>query len=157
MIRSEVATLFMSRAPGGWRPPLPSGEPVHERTGSEGRILVVEDEYFVGLTIENALVDAGYEVVEVVTTGEAAIASAVKLRPDLVLMDIRLAGEMNGIETALDLRRRGFPSIFASAHSDEATKQAGANAKPAGWLVKPFSDAELISAVRSALTSINSN
>jgi DNA-binding response OmpR family regulator len=138
------------------RPPGPprsvrtaAGEP--EGVGSAGLILVVEDDYFVGLANEQALMDAGYTVVGVVATGEEAIAMAARSRPDLVLMDIRLAGEMDGIDAAIALRGQGIPTLFASAHSDRHTRQRGEQAKPTGWLVKPFSDAELVAAVRAGL------
>lgn len=157
MIVPGFSMLLMSQVPGGRPPPIQFGDRLHERPEGRARILVVEDEYFVALTIEHALVDAGYEVVEVVTSGKAAIDAAVKHRPDLVLMDIRLAGELTGIEAAVDLRQRGFRSIFASAHSDEATKRAGEKAQPLGWLVKPFSHTELVSAVQVALASISSS
>lgn len=109
------------------------------------------------LAIEDTLIDAGYEVVGVVTSGEAAIDAAKELQPELVMMDIRLAGEMTGIDAALELRRYGFSSVFASAHTDEATKEAGGKARPAGWLVKPFLQAELVSVVQAALGKIRSN
>ncbi len=115
------------------------------------RILVVEDNYFVALTIENTLLDAGYEVMAVVDSGEAALERVAEARPDLVLMDIRLAGKLDGIETAVTLHDQGIVSLFASAHFDAAMKARGAKAEPAGWLVKPFSDVEIIDAVRHAL------
>lgn len=119
--------------------------------GARAQILVVEDNYFVALTIENALTDAGYRVLAVVDSGEAALESVAEARPDLVLMDIRLAGDLNGIDTAVALRRQGIVSLFASAHFDEGIKARGAAARPAGWLVKPFSDAEVVDVVRLAL------
>lgn len=121
----------------------------------KARILIVEDNYFVALTIENALMDAGYEVLAVLGSGEAALKSISDAEPDLVLMDIRLAGELDGIDTALALHRLGIASLFASAHFDEAMKQRGATAMPAGWLVKPFSEPEIINAVETALVSLN--
>ncbi|MBU1305563.1 MAG: response regulator [Alphaproteobacteria bacterium] len=121
----------------------------------KARILIVEDNYFVALTIENALMDAGYEVLAVLESGEAALESISDAEPDLVLMDIRLAGELDGIDTALALHRLGIASLFASAHFDQAMKQRGAAAMPAGWLVKPFSEPEIINAVETALFSLN--
>lgn len=126
-----------------------------ERTeGDKARILVAEDDYLVGLTIEDALLDAGHQILGIVTTGEEAVEKGVLLRPDLVLMDIRLAGKMTGIEAAVALRREGIPSIFASAHSDPGTKAAGEEAKPLGWLPKPFTPSGLTSAVDSALAGL---
>jgi DNA-binding response OmpR family regulator len=135
------------------------GAPPHssaDRTPAEGpklgnRILIVEDEYFVALTIEDALADAGYEVLGVEASGEAAILHALEARPDLVLMDIRLAGKLDGIDAALELKRHGLRVLFASAHSDDATRARGEEARPLGWLTKPFSGQELVAAVCCAL------
>ncbi|MDP8994567.1 MAG: response regulator, partial [Pseudomonadota bacterium] len=139
-------------------PPPPPGSAADgagaPRLGASGRLLVVEDDYFVGLTIEGALAEAGHEVIGLVTSGEEAVDAALARRPDLVLMDIRLAGEMSGVEAALQLRGHGIACLFASAHSDAATRAAGAQAQPAGWLVKPFSQAELIAAVADALAGV---
>ena len=135
-------------------PPFPrtSGQRPQSEAGLTGRIIVAEDNYFVGMTIEGALLDAGHEVLAVVPTGEEAVTESTRLSPDLVLMDIRLAGEMTGIEAAVALRTEGITSLFASAHSDAATRSAGEEARPAGWLTKPFSNSQLISAVAAALS-----
>ena len=122
--------------------------------GSRARLLIVEDDYLVGMTVEATLVDAGHEVLALVTTGEEAVTKGIKLRPDLVLMDIRLAGEMTGIEAAIELRAAGIPSLFASAHSDPATKASGEEAEPLGWLAKPFTSSGLSSAVDTALARL---
>ena len=140
-------------------PPGTPGAPPHssaDRAPAEGpkigsRILIVEDEYFVALTIEDALVDAGYDVVGVEASAEAAILRALEAGPDLILMDIRLAGKMDGIDAALELRRHGLRVLFASAHSDDATRERGEEARPLGWLTKPFSGSELVASVRRAL------
>ncbi len=126
------------------------GQP-HALGRRAGRIVVAEDNYLVGLAIEQALLDAGHEVAAVVASGEEAVSEASRLRPDLVLMDIRLAGQMTGIEAAVELKALGIPSLFASAHSDTATRLSGERAMPLGWLTKPFSAAELVSAVAAAL------
>ncbi len=118
---------------------------------NRGRILVVEDNYFVALNIESSLLDAGFDVLGVVDSGEAALASVADSRPDLVLMDIRLAGALDGIETAIALHSMNIPSLFASAHCDDGMKARGATAEPRGWLVKPFTDAQLLEAVHLAL------
>jgi DNA-binding response OmpR family regulator len=150
----EFSTSFTS--PGGKGPPRPRRAAAEGEAGlpaepGHSRILIVEDNYFVGLTIENALVDAGYEVLGVVDSGEDALERARNETPHLVLMDIRLAGKMDGIEAAIALRALGITCVMASAHSDADMKRRGAEAQPAGWLVKPFSDADLVAAVQLAL------
>lgn len=123
----------------------------HGPSADRARILVVEDNYFVALSVESALLDAGYEVVGVVDSGEDALQNVADTAPDLVLMDIRLAGALDGIDTAVALRRMNIASLFASAHCDDAIRARGAAADPRGWLVKPFTDAQMLTAVRLAL------
>lgn len=122
--------------------------------GRRGRVLIVEDDYLVALSSEMALVEAGFEVLGVCPSGEAALVQALETRPDLVLMDIRLAGAMDGIEVALALRTHGIPSLFASANSDPGTVARGQAARPLGWLGKPFSEPALVAAVEQALRQI---
>ena len=119
--------------------------------GHAGRILIVEDDYMVALSNEWALTDAGFEVVATVASGEEALVTATKARPDLVLMDIRLAGTMDGIDAALVLRVRGIPCIFASANTDPGTVARAEAAEPLGWIRKPFTDAELVIAISKAM------
>lgn len=122
--------------------------------GAKARILIVEDEFLVAMTIEDALLQAGHEIVGVVRTGEEAVQAGIKLRPDLVLMDIRLAGQMTGIEAAVELRVQGIKSLFASSHTDRETRALGENACPVGWLAKPFSESEVTVAVAAALARL---
>ena len=86
------------------------------------RILIVEDEAIVALDLEGRLARMGYEAVGRATSGEDAIALALAHRPDLVLMDIRLSGEMDGISAADEIRRSiRAPVIFLTAYSEDAT------------------------------------
>ena len=71
----------------------------------ETKILVVEDEAITGMDIRRSLVEMGYSVVAIATTGELAVRKASELHPDLILMDIMLAGKMNGIEAAEEIKR----------------------------------------------------
>ena len=118
------------------------------------RLFVVEDEYFIALVIEETMINSGHEVIGVFACGEDAVAAADSMTPDLVLMDIRLAGVMSGIEAAIELKRRGIPCVFASAHSDAATRNLALRAQPLGWITKPFAQGELVSAVTAALHGI---
>lgn len=151
MIGHDTAMVWtMTVPPPGDRPQSdPSFGP--EPSAGRARILVVEDNYFVALGVESALLDAGYEVIAVVDSGEEALQSVADAAPDLVLMDIRLAGALDGIDTAVALRRMNIASLFASAHCDDAIRARGAAADPRGWLVKPFTDAQMLTAVRLAL------
>jgi len=119
---------------------------------SSRRVLVVEDEAVVALDVRRRLNRLGYAVAGVVASGERALVSIEELVPDLVLMDIQLAGALDGVETAARIRERSAtPVVFLTAHSDPATlKRAGA-AGPYGYVIKPFEDRELHTALEIAL------
>src|SRR5690349_6155212 len=116
------------------------------------RILVVEDDYFVALDLEGGLRAAGLDVVGPVPTAEEALALAKSEKPLLAVMDIRLAGEKDGIEAALELYREfGIRCIFASAHVEPPYRQRAAAAAPLGWVQKPYLIGTVVSAVKNAL------
>jgi CheY-like chemotaxis protein len=116
------------------------------------KILVVEDEYLVALELEHHLQQAGFTVVGIASSAEEALEFATSEKPDLAVMDIRLAGPQDGINAAIHLRSQlGIPSIFATAHADEATRKRGEAAQPLGWLEKPFSGSALIALVKKAI------
>lgn len=117
------------------------------------RVLIVEDEYFVALDTEEALSSAGFTVVGIATTAEEATSMAAAELPDIVLMDIRLAGSRDGIDAATEIRSTlGIPSLFATAHSDAATRARGEKAAaPLGWLTKPYNRREVTFAVAEAI------
>jgi DNA-binding NarL/FixJ family response regulator len=119
------------------------------------RILIVEDDYLVGLELEHRLTEAGYEVVGIAATAEEALAIAQVERPTLTIMDIRLAGERDGIDAAAEIfRTLGIRSIFASAHSDPEIRKRGEVAQPVGWLQKPYSAESLIALIRRSAGEI---
>jgi two-component system, response regulator PdtaR len=121
-----------------------------------GRILVVEDDFLVALQMESALTEAGFEVAGVASSGEGAIELAVSERPRLVVMDIRLAGDRDGIDTALQLfAEQGIRCIFATAHQDEHARRRAAPAVPLGWLHKPYTMTSLVGMVRQALDELD--
>jgi two-component system sensor histidine kinase/response regulator len=108
------------------------------------RILVVEDQVVVAADLETRLSRMGFMVCGLAASGEAAIGLAREYRPDLVLMDIRIQGKLDGIEAAAILRRElDLPVIFLSAFSDEPTLQRAKLVGPHGFLVKPFDEREL--------------
>ena len=119
-----------------------------EGPGRVKRLLVVEDDWFIGMEIEAVLRQAGYEVLDVVASAEAAVSAALEHKPDLVLMDIRLAGPRDGIDAAVDIREQAdIPCLFVSAHGDSAARERAARSRPVGWITKPFSHAQLLSAI----------
>ncbi len=116
------------------------------------RILVVEDEGIVAMEIQNRLSSMGYSVVAAVATGEVAIEKAGQLQPDLVLMDIRLKGKIDGVTAAEGIRARfDIPVIFLTAYADEHTLQRAKVTEPYGYVLKPFEERELHIAMEVAL------
>jgi two-component system, response regulator PdtaR len=119
------------------------------------RILIVEDQYFVAVDSEMHLRSAGFECVGLAATSEQAVQLASELKPDLVLMDIRLAGEGDGVQAAIDIYRDcGIRSIFTSGHADNVVREQACRAEPLGWLSKPYSNSELLRAVSEGLSQM---
>ena len=116
------------------------------------KVLIAEDENLVARDTENMLLNFGYEVLGIAATGEKTVSLAGELSPDLVLLDIRLKGKMDGVEAAVRIRELyGIPSIFVTAHADEDTLQRAKLAGPIGYLLKPFEERELRMAVETAV------
>jgi len=116
------------------------------------RIIVVEDMAVVATDIEYTLIGLGYDVAGVISTGEEAMQRAKELHPDLVLMDINLAGEVDGVEAAEWIRDNlQIPVIFLTAYSDEATLQRAKITEPYGYIVKPINKRELQANIEIAL------
>jgi PAS domain S-box-containing protein len=116
------------------------------------RILVVEDEGLVGEEIRQRLLRLGCTVVGVVASGEEAISLAEETRPDLILMDVRLQGQMDGIAAAEAITdRRKTPVVFLTAHSDATTLERARNLAPFGYVIKPFFERDLQVAIEIAL------
>ncbi len=118
----------------------------------QARILVVEDEFIVAADIQTRLESLGYDVPTTVASGEKAVEKAGTLRPDLVLMDIQLKGFMDGVEAADQIRRRfGIPVIYLTANADHPTVQRAKVTEPFGYVIKPFEERELHTAIEVAL------
>ncbi len=116
------------------------------------RILIVEDDAIVAHDLHDHLVELGYEPTGVLFSGEEAIAELARIRPDLVLLDIRLQGELDGVQVAEEVRSAfDVPVVYLTGHTDEATLQRAKCTQPLGYLVKPFESAELRSTIEIAL------
>ncbi|ADN34961.1 response regulator receiver protein [Methanolacinia petrolearia DSM 11571] len=116
------------------------------------RILVVEDEVMVAMTLEDTLEALGYEVAGTVDNGRDAIRLAAEKKPDLILMDIRIRGDIDGIETADRISgSMDIPVVFLTAHSDEQTLMRALKTQPYGFLIKPFRERELYSNIEMAI------
>ena len=119
---------------------------------SKKRIMVVEDEGIVSLDIQHKLEGLGYDVPAVLSSGELAIERIRDLAPDLVLMDIQLSGEIDGVEAAEQIRQGyDIPVVYLTAFSDEKTLNRAKEAEPFGYLLKPFAERELHTSIEVAL------
>ncbi len=119
---------------------------------SSPRVLVVEDEAIVALDIRSQLEQLGYVVVGTAATAGQACRLADELQPDLVMMDIHLQGEADGIDAAAEIRRRRpVPVVFLTAYADSDTVARAKGVEPYGYLVKPFNESDLRTTIEIAL------
>jgi DNA-binding LytR/AlgR family response regulator len=115
-------------------------------------VLVVEDESIVAKDIQNSLKKLGYTVPSVENSGEDAINAASQYRPDLILMDIMLKGDISGIEAAEQIKNRyQIPVIFLTAYADESTLSKAKVTEPYGYIIKPFKEIDLHTSIEMAL------
>jgi signal transduction histidine kinase len=120
---------------------------------SDIRILIVEDEAIVAEDISSCLERIGYQVVGVVSTGENALLTAARTQPDLVLMDIMLQGDMDGIQATHLIRTNlQLPVVYLTANADEHTLERAKITGPFGYILKPFKERELRAAIEIALS-----
>ncbi len=116
------------------------------------QVLIVEDEVIVSMDLRYKLESLGYSVPAEIRSGEEAVVAASQLHPDVVLMDIRLSGEMDGIDAAEEIRRRfNIPVIYVTIHADEDTLARAKRTEPSGYILKPFDDAKLRAVVEMAV------
>jgi CheY-like chemotaxis protein len=114
-------------------------------------ILVVEDEPFIASDIKKTLEALGYVVPPPVASGQQALEAVIAHRPDLVLMDIRIQGEIDGIETAARIgKNHGTPVVYLTSYSDDATLARAKITGAYGYLLKPFEDRDLRTAIEVA-------
>ncbi|HIK07432.1 MAG TPA: response regulator [Trichormus sp. M33_DOE_039] len=117
------------------------------------QILIVEDEQLVADDLRETLEYLGYIVCDLVASGEEALVKAEKLQPDLVLMDIRLEGEMDGIEASFEIQSRfNLPVVYLTANADRATLDRAKASQPFGYILKPFDERILGTTIEIALS-----
>lgn len=115
-------------------------------------VLVVEDESIVSKDIQHSLTKLGYTVVGAASTGEKALEIAREFQPDIILMDIMLKGEMNGIQVAEIIRKElNIPIIFLTAYADEATLSKAKITEPYGYIIKPFKEIDLHTSIEMGI------
>ncbi|MBW4421392.1 MAG: response regulator [Myxacorys californica WJT36-NPBG1] len=116
-------------------------------------VLIVEDESIIALDIQISLQTAGYEVAAIATSATEALEAVATLNPDIVLMDIRIRGDRDGVETAEQIRAEfQVPVVYLTAHADENTLRRAKISEPFGYILKPFEDRELITTIEIALS-----
>ena len=119
---------------------------------SKKQILVVEDEAITAMDIQSTLQNFGYDVPCTVSSGQAAIKKAGENKPDLVMMDIVLKGEMDGVQAAEQIRSRfGIPVVYLTAYADDKTLKRAKITEPFGYIIKPFKGRELKITIEMAL------
>ncbi|MDZ7962977.1 MAG: ATP-binding protein [Aulosira sp. DedQUE10] len=116
------------------------------------RILIVEDEVLIARELETNLMRLGYTIVGIAVDGAEAIAKVAELQPDLILMDIVLSGDIDGIEAVEQIHQTApIPVIYISAYDDEAILQRAKATQPLGYLIKPFNERVLRTTIEIAL------
>ncbi|MEI9985913.1 MAG: ATP-binding protein [Aliidongia sp.] len=132
-----------------------AASPEKSQRGEEARptrVLIVEDERATAFHLHQCLVRLGYIVAGVLSTGRETLQRLVELRPDIILLAIHIDGDIDGIETASQMREESaLPVIYLAAHCEDATLQRARATKPYGFLLKPFSERELHATIQMAL------
>jgi PAS domain S-box-containing protein len=119
---------------------------------AETHVLVAEDEIIIAKEIQNSLRDLGYPSSTIVKSGEEAIKKTFETQPDLILMDIMLQGQIDGIQAAEHIRERfDVPIIYLTAYSDDKTLERAKRTEPSGYILKPFQETELRTTIKMAL------
>src|SRR4029453_18279122 len=140
------------RTAGIWEPRSDRGP--RASLSAKQKILIVDDELWAALDMEWVVLKLGHEVVGLAATAQEAIVLAGRLRPNLVLMDIRLANNSDGVDAAIEIRQRfDIPSLFVSAHGDPIMPSRAKGHPPLGFIEKPFSPESLALAIETAFNS----
>ena len=115
------------------------------------KILLVEDESIEAMDIKRTLESFGYEVPYIATSGEEAVEKALEIMPDLILMDIVLKGDIDGVEAASMIKDFNIPLIYLTAHSEENTIERAKLTEPQGYIIKPYDVSEIKYAIDLAI------
>ncbi|BCL38373.1 response regulator [Nostoc sp. MS1] len=116
------------------------------------RVLIVEDEYILAINLQESLESLGYTVVDIADSAELAIEKSTELLPNLILMDIRLRGDKDGIQAAEQIwHNLQIPIIYVTGHSDQSTVERATLTFPFGYILKPVKEQELYVAIQTAL------
>ena len=114
--------------------------------------MIVEDEISVSMELQEMLTENGYDVQGVTDSGEEAITTARSLNPDLILMDIKLSGKLDGIDAAARIRSQmDIPSVFLTGHGEKELVDRAVEANPLGYIMKPLSEVQILATIKVAL------
>ncbi len=123
---------------------------------AQKRLLIVEDERIIAEDIKRTLLQFNYHVIDIISHGERVLEQYEKLNPDLILMDIMLAGKINGIETAIKIKEKyNVPIIYLTAYANEPILDSAKATEPFGYLIKPFEEHELHATIEMAFYRYN--
>ena len=123
-----------------------------DRTPPEPRALIIEDENLIAEELKERLSRLGFSIIAAVDTADEGIAIATREHPDLVLMDIRLKGEKDGVQAAKEIREQvDVPIVYLTAHSDRLTVERVKASEHDGFLLKPFQRRELQATIEVAM------
>jgi PAS domain S-box-containing protein len=118
-------------------------------------ILIVEDDYSSSIMLKGMLESSGYRIIDIISSGEEAVTRAVKLAPDLILMDITLKGAMDGIEACAEIKKaRNIPVIYLTVSAEDDILQRAKKTEPYGYILKPYNKHILHSTLAMALHKI---
>ncbi len=116
------------------------------------QILIVEDDSIIAAYLQETLIGFGYEILDIATTGEQAIKLATETNPDIIIMDIQLKGDINGITASKLIRKKSdVPIIYLTAYSEDTLLEQAMKTKPSAFLLKPFNERELYANIVMAL------
>jgi len=118
------------------------------------KVLIVEDNALFALEMEMLIFNLGYEVLKVVNNSEDALATIAFTPPDLIIMDIDIEGNLNGIEVAEKISHRKIPVLFVTSMRDKSLYEKAKKTSLVGYLIKPFDEISLQSAVEFGLSSL---
>lgn len=119
---------------------------------SKTKVMIVEDEIISAMAMSQEFHDFGYVVTAQVSSGEDALEEVEKLRPEIVIMDLNLKGEMDGIETAKQIKSRfGIPILYVTGYPDEEMRNEANVVDPIGYFVKPVAYDEIESTIDNAM------
>jgi two-component system, response regulator PdtaR len=163
-VRQQKSSVPASSPDGHLAPPAERPRIVYSRDDTTGaaksqvkpaRIMIAEDDYLVASEMEGALRDAGFEVVGIAASAKEVLELASVQRPLLVVMDIRLSGQRDGVDAAIDLfSLHGVRCVFATAHHAADTRLRAKPANPLAWVAKPYTMKALIKVVRKAVQDV---